>query len=445
MNEGHPAFSTLERARELVKSKGFTFEQAQAEVSRTTVFTTHTPVPAGNDQFPLWQIDKQLDGFWTELGLTREQFIALGDPGGNYNMTVLALRMSDKSNAVSELHGEVSREMWKWLYPDGDNPIRHITNGIHTCTWLARRMRRLYDEYLGPGWVRHIDDPETWLPVYDIPDGELWAIRKHYKRRLATFMRERARSKWITHSQHPVQTIASGVLLEPNMLTIGFARRFATYKRASLVMRDLQRLLRIVNNPYMPVQIVFAGKAHPHDDPAKRLVQELYRQIKNADGAGRLVFIEDYDIAVARQLVQGVDIWLNTPRRPYEASGTSGMKAALNGALNFSILDGWWREAYNGKNGWAIGDDRPTGAEDRDADDSASLYSILENEIVPLYYNTDENGIPHQWIQMVKESIATVAPRFSTTRMVKQYVEQMYAPLIDGMGSDSPPAAAPAA
>ena len=428
MNEGHPAFGTLERARELVK-RGLSFDQARRVVRATTVFTTHTPVPAGNDQFPQWQIDRQLSGFWSELGLGREAFMSLGDSNGGYNMTVLALHMADKCNAVSELHGEVSREMWQWLYGDGETPIAHVTNGIHTGTWLSRRMRRLFDEHLGADWMDHIDEPSIWAQVYDIPDEYLWSVRKHYKRRLATFMRERSRGKWVTHSQHPVQTIASGLLIEPNVLTIGFARRFATYKRASLILRDVQRLLRIVNDPYTPVQILFAGKAHPNDEPGKRLIQDLYRQIKNADSAGRLVFIEDYDIYVARQLVQGVDVWMNTPRRPYEASGTSGMKAALNGGVNFSVLDGWWREAYNGKNGWAIGAEQTFASqEDQDAADAESLYSTLENEIVPLYYKVDENGIPHQWLQRVKESIATCAPRFSTMRMLKQYVSDMYDP-----------------
>ena len=427
LNEGHPAFGTLERARELVK-QGLTFDQARREVRKTTVFTTHTPVPAGNDQFPQWQIDRQLNGFWTELGLEREAFMDLANANGSYNMTVLALRMADRCNAVSELHGDVSRKMWKDLQDSA--PIRHITNGVHTTTWLSRRMRRLFDEHLGPQWIERIDDPAIWAQVHDIPDEYLWSVRKHYKRRLASFMQERARGKWVTHSQHPVQTIASGVLIEPSVLTIGFARRFATYKRASLILRDVKRLLNIINNPYRPVQVLFAGKAHPNDEPGKRLIQDLYRQVKNADTAGRLVFIEDYDMYVARQLVQGVDVWMNTPRRPYEASGTSGMKAALNGGLNFSVLDGWWREAYNGKNGWAIGDEREfASSEAQDAADVESLYSTLENEIVPLYYRTDENGIPREWIQRIKESIATCAPRFSTMRMLKQYVGEMYDPL----------------
>ncbi len=429
MNEGHPAFLTLERARELVQ-KGKSFEQAVQIVKKNTVFTTHTPVPAGNDKFPAWQIDRHLNGFWEQLGITRDQFMALGNDEGAFGMTPLALRLSSKANGVSELHGEVSRAMWKWMYPNGDVPIGHITNGIHTQTWLSRRMKRLFDGYLGAGWLNRLDDPETWEMLDEIPDDDLWTVRKHLKRKLASFMRDRARVKWITHLQHPVQIVAGGVLIDPNVLTIGFARRFATYKRATLMLRDVPRLMRLINNPAMPVQILFAGKSHPADEPGKRLIQELYRTVKNADSAGRLVFIEDYDMNVARYLVQGVDVWMNTPRRPYEASGTSGMKAGLNGALNFSVLDGWWRECWNGKNGWAIGEDKSfDDIEKQDLADCESLYSALENEIVPLYYSTDDDGLPHEWLKWMRESVRTVAPAFSTRRMVKQYVREAYAPL----------------
>ena len=431
MNEGHSAFSTLERARELVK-QGMSFAEAREHVRRTTVFTTHTPVPAGNDRFPIWQIDQQLSGFWHELGLSREAFMALGAEEDFFGMTPLALYMSSKANGVSKLHGQVAREMWQWLYPNQPVPISHITNGVHTATWLARRMRRLFDEYLGPAWYDHLDDESTWRLIYEIPDDELWAVRKHLKRKLAQFMRERARAKWVTHSQHPVQTIASGVLIDPNALTIGFARRFATYKRAALILRDVPRLLRLLNDPARPIQIIFAGKAHPNDEPGKRLLQELYRVVKNASTAGRMVFIEDYDMNVARHLVQGVDVWLNTPRRPYEASGTSGMKAALNGAINFSVLDGWWCEAYDGKNGWAIGEDKHySDPEQQDREDCESLFRTLEEQIIPLYYDVDEDYIPRGWLQRVKASIATIAPRFSTRRMLKQYVRDMYAPLAE--------------
>lgn len=434
MNEGHPAFSTLERVRELVTQNKMTFAEAQKIVKRATVFTTHTPVPAGNDQFPIWQVERQLTGYWNDVGLSRDEFMALAEHDGNYGMTVLALRMAEKSNAVSELHGQVARKMWSWMYPGKEAPISHITNGVHSRSWVSSRMRSLYDTYLGISWSNRIDDPASWAPIYEMPDDQLWEAHKHNKRRLAEFMRDRARAKWITHRQHPVQTIASGVLIDPNVLTIGFARRFATYKRAALILSDVERLLRIVNNPGRPVQILFAGKAHPNDEPGKLLIQHLYCIIKNADSAGRLVFIEDYDLNVGRYLVRGVDVWLNTPRRPHEASGTSGMKAVLNGAINFSVLDGWWREAYNGKNGWAIGADTDIGDyEMQDRADAESLYETLENEIVPLYYDVDYDNIPHKWLARMKESIATIVPRFNTRRMLRQYITEAYVPLANGI------------
>jgi starch phosphorylase len=430
MNEGHPAFGTLERVRVLMDGGKKSFDDARAQVTRRTVFTTHTPVPAGNDKFPHWQIDRHLPNYWDALGITRDQLLELADDEGAFGMTPLALRMSAKANGVSELHGQVARDMWKWMYPGKDVPIGHITNGIHTKTWLARRMSNLFDKYLGTDWVHRIDDAAMWTKIADVPNAEFWDVKKHQKRNLAAFMRERARRKWVTHSQHPVQTVAAGVLIDPNMLTIGFARRFATYKRATLIMRDIERLWRIINAPGRPVQIIFAGKAHPQDEPGKRLIQELYRSVKNASSAGRLVFIEDYDINVARFLVQGVDVWMNTPRRPYEASGTSGMKASLNGALNFSILDGWWREACDGKNGWAIGEDKPADDPDeQDHIDAESLLGVLEHEIIPLYYDVDENDMSHEWLTRCKHAIATIAPQFSTRRMLSEYVNRMYAPL----------------
>jgi starch phosphorylase len=395
-------------------------------------------VPAGNDTFAPWQIDRQLWGFWDQLGLTREQFMSLADHDGLYGMTVLALRMASRANGVSKLHGEVAGEMWSWMFPKNAKPIGYITNGIHIPTWISRRMRRLYDEHLGPNWMNQADDHEMWKAVYDIPDVDLWTIRKHYKRMLVSFMRDRARRKWVTHTQHPVQTIASGVLVEPSSLMIGFARRFPTYKRATMILRDIPRLVRLITDPARPVHILYAGKSHPNDEPGKRLIQDLYRVIKNADTAGRMVFIEDYDMNVARYLVHGVDVWMNTPRRPHEASGTSGMKAALNGALNFSVLDGWWPEAWNGKNGWRIGTEQAYASDEaQDAADSKSLFDTLENELIPLYYDKDEDGIPHRWLQWVKESIVTCAPEFSTRRMVSQYFDTMYL----GLGETAPVAA----
>uniref|UniRef100_UPI002ADDA021 alpha-glucan family phosphorylase n=1 Tax=Thermanaerothrix sp. TaxID=2972675 RepID=UPI002ADDA021 len=388
-----------------------------------------------------------LSTLWPQLGLSREQLIALGHQttpwGESFCMPVLALRLSDHANAVSELHGEVSRRMWNFLWPDRraeDVPITHVTNGVHTPSWLARRLRLLYERYLGPDWLEHLDEPELWDRIAGIPDHELWAVRQHLKRKLALYVNERARQLWMRGNVHPSQVLASGVFLEPYSLTIGFARRFATYKRATLILRDYERLLRIITNPDMPVQIVFAGKAHPADEPGKLLIQQVYRAVKDPRAAGRLVFLEDYDMNLARLLVQGVDVWLNNPRRPNEASGTSGMKAALNGVLNFSVLDGWWREAYNGANGWAIGEDAdPVDPTHQDELDALSLYDTLEKEIIPLYYqNRSTDNIPSGWIARIKESIRTLAPQFSTRRMLKEYLTEMYLPCLEAAEEETP-------
>ena len=436
MNEGHAAFLTLERARELVV-KGLPFEQAITETRSGNIFTTHTPVPAGNDEFPLWLVDKNLSNFWPELGLSRDQFIDLARHpqswGETFSMPILALRNSDGRNGVSELHGRVSRRMWKFLWPEVENvedvPITSVTNGVHTATWLARRVRVLLDKHLGENWLEHVDDPETWIRLDAISDRELWETRIHLKRKLVLYIMDRTRQIWMNGGYHPVQAIASGIMLDPYVLTIGFARRFATYKRADLVFHDLDRLLEIVNRPNRAVQIIFAGKAHPADEPGKMLIQEVYRIVKKAENGGRLVFLEDYDMNLARYLVQGVDVWMNNPRRPNEASGTSGMKAALNGALNFSVLDGWWREAYNGSNGWPIGPDADLDTEVDDETDANSLYDTLENQIVPLYYNERNiDNVPVDWMAMVKESMRTITSQFSTRRMLKEYIERLYLP-----------------
>jgi starch phosphorylase len=438
MNEGHSAFLALERIREQI-DKGFALEEAIDYVKNKTVFTTHTPVPAGSDEFPDWLIDKYFGGLKQQLGLSRDEFFDLARHnvswGETFSMPVLAMRMSSLRNGVSQLHGEVAREMWSYLWPDKkveETPISHITNGIHTGTWLARRLSHLYDQYLGSDWLDDIDNTEIWNAINDIPDEELWAVRRHLKRKLVFYMRERARSQWARDSIHPVQVLASGALLNPYALTIGFARRFATYKRADLVLSDFERLLNIVNQPNMPVQIIFAGKAHPADEPGKLLIQSVFRKVKLAESSGRLVFLEDYDMNLARYLIQGVDVWLNTPRRPNEASGTSGQKAALNGVLNFSILDGWWREGYNGKNGWAIGsDDSHPDQQFQDDLDAESLYDTLENEIIPLFYERSADNMPVEWISRMKESIRTLAPDFSMRRMVKSYAKDMYFELMD--------------
>jgi starch phosphorylase len=439
MNEGHSAFLALERVREFVAS-GVNLEEAKAKVSQTNVFTTHTPVPAGNDEFPLWMMEKYFSHYWSDLGMSRDDFLnfakVLQNWGGEaFSMPVLALKLSDYRNGVSELHGAVSRKMWSKLWPDlpvDEVPIGYITNGVHTGTWLARRMGILFSRYLGNDWLAHVDDPNIWQQIENIPDEELWRVRRHLKRKLVVYMVGRARKQWLSTQVHPVQTVASGVLLDPYALTIGFARRFATYKRANLIFKDFSRLEKLVTDEHMPVQIIFAGKAHPADEPGKLLIQEVYRKVKDARFGGRMVFLEDYDMDMARYLVQGVDVWLNTPRRPREASGTSGEKAALNGTLNFSVLDGWWREGFNGNNGWAIGTEKEYATEEEQDDaDALSLYDTLENEIIPLYYKQrSADGLPVDWLEKVKESIRTLAPQFSMRRMVKEYMTRYYEPAI---------------
>jgi starch phosphorylase len=433
MNEGHAAFLTMERVREQV-AEGVPFQEALEEIRQNNVFTTHTPVPAGNDEFPLWLLDKHLAALWPELGMTRDEFVDLARHHETWGETfsILALRLSEGRNAVSELHGRVSRRMWNDLWPDSPEdevPITYVTNGVHTSTWLARRMGVLYSEHLRKDWLEHLDDPELWASIGEVPDAELWEVHYHLKRKLVFYMAERVRERWRRGGFHPVQVLASGALLDPYVLTIGFARRFATYKRARLVFSDIERLLRIINQPNRPVQFIFAGKAHPADEPGKMLLQEVYRSVKQAENGGRLVFLEDYDINLARYLVQGVDVWMNTPHRPNEASGTSGMKAAVNGALNFSVLDGWWREAYNGRNGWAIGADADLDEDVPDAADAESLYVTLEKEIVPLYYeDRGADNVPVPWVEKMKESLRTITPQFSSRRMLKEYLERLYLP-----------------
>ena len=437
MNEGHSAFLSVERIREKIE-QGASFEKASQEVRLSDVFTTHTPVPAGNDQFPIWLIDKYFGLTWGKLGLTRDQFIDLGRQvqpwGETFVMPVLALKLSERANAVSELHRTVSRRMWNFLWPNEKEenvPIGYVTNGVHSRTWLARRMGVLFEKYLGENWIDRMDDPALWEYVKNIPDDELWSTRRHLKNKLVNFANERTRLQWQNGTLTPTQVVAGGVFLEPYSLTIGFARRFATYKRANLMFHDFDRLMKLITDPHKPVQIIFAGKAHPADEPGKLLIQEVYRAVKDSRNSGRLIFLEDYDINVARYLVQGVDVWMNTPRRPNEASGTSGMKAAMNGVLNFSVLDGWWREGYNGKNGWSIGSEQDyADPNEQDAADAQSIYETLEKQIIPLYYERDHNKVPVEWLKMVKEDLRTLSPQFSLRRMLKEYMSDYYLPAI---------------
>jgi starch phosphorylase len=437
MNEGHSAFLVLERSRELVQ-KGMSFTEAAAVVRKSSVFTTHTPVPAGHDAFPFHMMDRYFPKWHEALKISREEFLNLARQdqswGPTFSMTVLALKMSDYHNGVSKLHGEVSRKMWSWLWPNKkpDNaPITHVTNGIHTETWLAPEMKALFDHYLGKSWVYRIDDQAMWDNILQVPDEELWEVINKLRAKLIDFMRIRTRQRMRRLRMHPNDIQATANLLNPNTLTIGFARRFATYKRATLLFHDNERLKQIVHGGgKRPVQFIFAGKAHPRDDPGKNFIREVYHRSHEGGLAGHLIFIEDYDMNVARHLVAGVDVWQNTPRRPYEASGTSGQKAGLNGSPNFSILDGWWVEGYNGSNGWAIGNVEAEydSEEARNHADAMSLYEILENEIVPAFYERDSAGIPRKWIKLVKESIRTIAPQFSMTRMIKEYTTKLYVP-----------------
>jgi len=432
MNEGHSAFLLLEAIRERV-TEGMSFEEAGALVKAQTIFTTHTPVPAGHDVFPFHLMDKYFYGYWEQLGIGRETFLSLGqhqEPWGEaFNMTVLALRMAGQYNGVSKLHGQVSREMWRHVWPDRaveDIPITSVTNGIHVPGWTAGEMRHVFNKYLGADWEDHHDDPILWERLADVPDEELWRVHMTLKAKLMTYLRSRARRSWVNGMCDPTEVLVSGTLLDPDALTIGFARRFATYKRAALLFTDMDRLQRILLNMHRPVQIIFAGKAHPADEPGKHLIQQVYTMAKSNQFGGRVAFVEDYDMHSARYFKQGVDVWLNTPRRPREASGTSGMKASLNGIPNLSILDGWWVEGYNGANGWAIDDQQFDNVDEQDYHDAQSIYRILEEEVVPLYYTQDRDGIPRGWVEVMREAIRSNAWRFSTRRMVKEYTTELY-------------------
>ena len=434
-NEGHTAFMTLERIRHEVE-KGKPFREAVRKVRATTVFTTHTPVPAGHDAFNIQLVANYFDGYWDSLAMDRKSFLALGQQGGPgdqvFNMTVLALKTADRCNAVSELHGIVSRNMWRGLSAEaGDDevPITHVTNGIHVPTWIAPEMGRLYQTYIGRDWVWKHDDPTLWELITQVPDNELWAVHHFLKRKLMTAVLERAQKRWSDGQATPKQVLGIGCLLDPEALTIGFVRRFTEYKRPALVFRDIERLKRLVTDDWRPVQIVFAGKSHPADTASKDMLRQVYSLATDREFRGRIAFVEDYDMHMARYLTQGVDVWLNTPRRLNEACGTSGMKASLNGVLHLSVRDGWWHEAYNGVNGWAIGDGpKAMHHDEEDRSDAQSLYRLLEDEIVPLYYQRDRAGVPQGWIRLVKEAIRSVVPGFCARRMVKEYAERMYIP-----------------
>jgi len=426
LNEGHTSFALLERVRTRMDS-GMSYDDAVRFARNTSIFTTHTPVPAGIDVFPFYLMDKYFSSYYSHLGLNRESFFRLGihpeNPSAGFNMDVLALNLTAYHNGVSKKHGKVARQMWQSLWPnkkENDVPIDHITNGVHVPTWLEPKMEILFNRYLCPDWKQHHDSPDVWQAVDDIPNRELWQVYMWTKTKLVNAVRELARKKWVEEKADPLNVISGGTLLDPLALTIGFARRFATYKRAFLIFSDLERLKRLLNNRWRPVQIIFAGKAHPADDEGKRILQKVFNKVCDPAMGGHIAFIENYDEQLSQYLVHGVDVWLNNPVPPMEASGTSGMKAAINGVPTLSILDGWWLEGYNGRNGWAF---EGCGS---DTGDAESIYRLLENDIIPLYYNQDEDGVPHDWVKFMKESIKSTGAAFSARRMVKEYALKFY-------------------
>ncbi|MGH9493621.1 MAG: alpha-glucan family phosphorylase [Candidatus Sulfotelmatobacter sp.] len=445
LNEGHSAFAVLEAIRMRMEEEGLAFDAAVPRVSREVVFTTHTPVPAGHDRFDAKLVEEHIGPLRESLGLSPESLMGLGreNPGNAeelFCMTVLALRLSRRANAVSALHGEVSRAMWTELFrgkPEDEVPIGHITNGVHVPSWLAPQMFRLYDRHLGTDWQQRSSEAKTWLGIEDVDDGELWETHLNLKSQLIEFVRRRAVAQAERRGESPIELDWLERVLSPDALTIGFARRFATYKRANLILSDMERLASMVNDPNRPVQFVFAGKAHPLDEPGKRVLQQISQMMRDPKFRDKFVFVEDYDINVGRYLVQGVDVWLNNPRRPLEASGTSGQKVVLNGGLNLSILDGWWAEAFDGMNGFAIGTGRThSNLNIHDSRDGEDLMRTLRDEVIPLYYQRDRDGLPRGWIKRMKRTIRTLGWRFNADRMVMDYTLQCYVPAAGGTSSE---------
>jgi len=445
LNEGHSAFATLEAVRGRMERDGWSFDEAVRRVSRQTVFTTHTPVPAGHDRFDGGLVEEHLGPIRDAMGISHDHLMSLGrvethNHDEPFCMTVLALKLSQRANAVSALHGHVSRRMWNNLWPsrgEEEVPIGHITNGVHVPSWLSWQMLQLYDRIFPSGWMRRMGEPDVWQKIYDVDSGELWETHYALKNLLLQFVRRRLARQCRRRGECDEAVEQARTVLDPNILTIGFARRFATYKRADLVLSDLDRLLAMISDPDRPIQIIFAGKAHPADEPGKTLIRKIANLRHDERISGRIVFVEDYDINVCRHLIQGVDVWLNNPRRPLEASGTSGQKVVLNGGLNCSILDGWWAEAFDGRNGFAIGRGE-THAQDEITDqrDAAFLYEVLEKEVIPLFYERDTDGLPREWIRMMKNSISSLAWRFSAHRMVMDYARACYVPAAGGVSCD---------
>ena len=440
MNEGHSAFLTIELIKNVMKFKEVSFDIAKEIVSAKTIFTTHTPVKAGNDIFPISLVEKYFKDYWNRLGISREEFFRLGmkpndDMNSGFNMGILALKIAGKKNGVSKLHGAVSRELFADVWPNvpaNESPIDYVTNGIHTCTWLAPTVKKLYNQYLRPYWQDNVYDDDVWKDIYKIPDEKLWEVHQSRKEKLLKMVKKLTtdRLRKYNYSYDEIDSMVSN--LNKDVLTIGFARRFATYKRATLIFMDLERITKIFNESNKPIQIIFAGKAHPKDEDGKKLIKYIHDLALKPQFKGKIFILENYNVGMSRYLVSGVDVWLNNPRRPMEASGTSGQKAACNGVLNFSVLDGWWAEGYNQKNGWTIG----TNAEyqnydEQDDADSNSIYDTLENKIIPMYYQKNEKGYSDEWLKMMKNNIVSNSGRYSTARMLKDYTEQMYIPLCD--------------
>jgi len=446
LNEGHSAFAALEMVRQRMQTEGVDAWEALRRVSPQVVFTTHTPVPAGHDRFSERLVDEHLGPLCSELGLPFHELMGLGrvhphDGGEQFCMTVLALKATHRANAVSSLHGQVSRAMWAGLYPgttDDRVPIGHITNGVHVHTWLAPQMRQVYDRHLGPDWPMNASHGSLWDKIDAVDDGELWETHQTLKVQLIQLARRRAARQAERRGESPEFVAQMRNVLSLDALTIGFARRFATYKRANLLLRDLEAMEALVNSAQMPIQFVFAGKSHPHDRPGKEVLQQIAQLMHNPKFAGKVLFIEDYDINVGRRLVQGVDVWLNNPRRPLEACGTSGQKVVLNGGLNLSVLDGWWAESYDGLNGFAIGGGETHAAIDvHDRRDAESLLNVLRDEVIPMYYERDRDGLPREWIARIKRAIRTLGWRFSADRMVMDYVHHAYVPAAGGTSSEA--------
>ncbi len=438
MNEGHSAFLALQQIYRLMKDRSLSFREALLAARAGNHFTTHTPVPAGNDVFPCELVSEYFAPYAKELGVTAAELLELGridasDSTEPFSMTVLAIKASASSNGVSNLHGRVSKQLWQGLWPGvplEETPLTSLTNGVHTGTWVSREMSELFDRYLGPAWREATSAEASWKAVDIIPDEEVWRFRNRSRSLLVQNCRERVQRQLEARGAGPVEVDQAAEILNPNALTIGFARRFATYKRASLILSDLERLIRLLNDTERPVQFVFAGKAHPADSRGKELIANLVHAQHRKELRGKIIFLEDYDMGIARHMVHGVDVWLNNPRRPLEACGTSGMKVALNGGLNLSVLDGWWCEAFDGENGWSIGQGEEYQSESyHDEVESRSIYDLLEREVIPTFYNRKDGDIPREWIRMSKHAIKTVAPRFSAHRMVQDYAKDIYANL----------------